>query len=89
MILTGWKEIANYLRCGVRTVQRWERDALPVIRPSPGSRAHVIAYSEHLDRWMKRPQNGLSAMSNLQTEIEQTQRLLVNLSQQRRQIRLR
>jgi len=79
MILTGWKEIANYLRSGVRTVQRWERDGLPVVRPSPGTRAHVIAYSEHLDRWMNRPQNGLSAMSNLQTEIEQTRRLLVNL----------
>ena len=33
--LNGWKEIANYLGKGVRTVQRYERTlALPVRRPS-------------------------------------------------------
>jgi len=25
MLLTGWKEIAEHPRCGMRTVQRWER----------------------------------------------------------------
>lgn len=33
-ILSGWKEIANYLRKGVRTVQRYERElGLPIRRP--------------------------------------------------------
>jgi len=34
MILSGWKEIASYLHCGVRTVQRWEVDGLPIYRPA-------------------------------------------------------
>lgn len=89
MILTGWKEIANYLRCGVRTVQRWERDGLPVVRPIPGSRAHVIAYSQRLDRWSKRSQDGLLAIPHLQAEIERTQQLLLTLSKERRRMRLR
>ena len=29
VLLTGWKEIAAYLRFGIRTVQRWERLGLP------------------------------------------------------------
>ncbi len=53
MILSGWKEIASYLHCGVRTVQRWEMDGLPIRRPTPGKRSHVIAHSEELDRWVR------------------------------------
>ena len=53
MILTGWKEIARYMGCGVRTVQRWEGDGLPIRRPSPGKRSHVIAESEQLDSWVR------------------------------------
>lgn len=73
MLFTGWKEIANYLRCGVRTVQRWERKGLPIIRPMPGSRAHVIAYSQHLDRWLKQSKDGVPVMPKLQAEIGHTQ----------------
>jgi Tol biopolymer transport system component len=47
--LDSWKEIATYLRKGVRTVQRWERtDGLPVRRLGPGS---VFAYKAELDAW--------------------------------------
>lgn len=53
MVLSGWKEIAGYLHCGVRTVQRWEADGLPVHRPAPYKRSHVIAHSDELDRWVK------------------------------------
>lgn len=53
MVLSGWKEIAQYLHCGVRTVQRWEAEGLPVHRPSPHKRSHVIAQSEELDRWIR------------------------------------
>ena len=53
MVVSGWKEIAGYLRCGVRTVQRWERRGLPVHRPIPGKRSHVVAYSEELDWWIR------------------------------------
>ncbi len=59
MILSGWKEIAGYLHCGVRTVQRWEGDGLPIHRPTPAKRSHVIAHSEELDRWIR---NGCSEL---------------------------
>jgi phage terminase Nu1 subunit (DNA packaging protein) len=54
MILNGWKEIAAYISSSVRTVQRWEKDGMPVARPLPGSRGSVIAYSEQLDSWLRR-----------------------------------
>lgn len=53
MILWGWKEIAKYLGCGVRTAQRWEKEGLPVRRPVPGKRAHVVTESEQLDLWVR------------------------------------
>ena len=53
MILSGWKAIAGYLGCGVRTVQRWEQNGLPVNRPAPGNRSHVVARSEDIDVWIQ------------------------------------
>jgi hypothetical protein len=40
--LEGWKEIATYLRRGVRTVQRWERDGLPVRRHGTGGAVYAF-----------------------------------------------
>lgn len=52
--LQGWKEIAAYLKRGVRTAQRWEQTAgLPVRRPRPGERSPVFAFPEELEAWMK------------------------------------
>jgi len=52
--LTGWKEIANYLGKGVRTVQRLERDlGLPIHRPNRKSAGSVIAAKKELDDWVK------------------------------------
>ncbi len=53
MILNGWKEIANYLGRGVRTVQRWEGFGLPVRRPVGGLRSSVITTTEDIDRWIR------------------------------------
>ncbi len=64
MVVSGWKEIAGYLRCGVRTVQRWERRGLPVHRPIPGKRSHVVAYSEELDWWVRDHQARLAPPEN-------------------------
>jgi DNA-binding beta-propeller fold protein YncE len=48
--LASWKEIAAYLHHGVRTVQRWERNGLPVYRhPVLGT---VHAFKSELDAWM-------------------------------------
>jgi hypothetical protein len=52
MILTGWKEISNHLRRGMRTVQRWEHNGLPVKRVSNSPRSPIVADSEELDAWI-------------------------------------
>ena len=54
MLLNGWKEIANHLQRGVRTVQRWERLGMPVIRVNKTVRSPIIAHSEDVDRWLTR-----------------------------------
>lgn len=54
-VLGSWKEIANYLGKGVRTVQRWERySGLPIHRPSGTSKGVVIAFPDELDKWARR-----------------------------------
>lgn len=50
--LDSWKEIADYLRRGLTTVQRWEREeGLPVHRHVHTTGGSVYAYSEDLDKW--------------------------------------
>ena len=52
-ILSGWKEIANYLGKGVRTVQRYERYmGLPVRRPAGKPRGSVVATKAEIDAWV-------------------------------------
>jgi hypothetical protein len=53
-VLKSWKEIAHYLKAGVRTVQRWEnfRD-LPVYRAGGTRRAPVVAYRPELNAWLQ------------------------------------
>ncbi len=51
--LSSWKEIANYMGKGVRTVQRYEAHyGLPVRRPAGKSRAAVIATRAEIDAWI-------------------------------------
>jgi hypothetical protein len=51
--LSGWKEIANYLGKGVRTVQRYEwQMGLPVRRPAGKPRAAVVATRKEIDAWV-------------------------------------
>jgi hypothetical protein len=51
--LSGWKEIANYLGKGVRTVQRYERElGLPVRRPAGKATGSVVATKAELDGWV-------------------------------------
>src|SRR5690242_3736216 len=53
MVLSGWKEIAVHLRCGVRTAQRRVARGLPVRRVGSGPKAPVIADSELVDAWIR------------------------------------
>jgi serine/threonine protein kinase/Tol biopolymer transport system component len=50
--LDSWKEIAAFLRRGVRTVQRWEREEqMPVHRLPHAKRGSVYADQDELARW--------------------------------------
>ena len=50
--LDSWKEIAAYLRRGVTTVQRWEREEhLPVHRHQHDALGSVYAYKHELEAW--------------------------------------
>jgi hypothetical protein len=52
--LDSWKEIATFLRRGVRTVQRWERtEHLPVYRHNHMRRGSVYAYASDLVAWQR------------------------------------
>jgi hypothetical protein len=54
-VLTSWKEIAQYVGKGVRTVQRWEQDfCLPVRRLSASDHHAVLAIPEEIDAWLRR-----------------------------------
>lgn len=51
---TSWKEIADYLGKGVRTVQRWEsRFGLPIQRPNQHDRGIVRVSRADLDNWLR------------------------------------
>jgi hypothetical protein len=53
IILNSWREIAQYVGRGVRTVERWERKlGLPVHRPQGHLRSPVIAISTEIDEWL-------------------------------------
>jgi len=71
-ILSSWKEIGQYLGKGVRTVQRWEKEAdLPVRRQARSSRHAVIALPADLDAWARSRTRGPSGAlaGALQREI--------------------
>jgi hypothetical protein len=52
--LTSWKEIAQYLGKGIRTVQRWEQQmSLPVRRPQSRLNGVVLVLSDELDLWVR------------------------------------
>jgi hypothetical protein len=72
MLLNGWKEIADYVQRGVRTVQRWEHLGLPVRRLTQSVRSPVIALAEEVDEWFARwPKNG---PSDLLSEVAKARR---------------
>ena len=52
--LNSWKQIADYLGRGTRTVQRWHSTlGLPVHKMHATSRSEVFAYKTELDRWLR------------------------------------
>ena len=60
--LDSWKEIAAYLKRGVRTVQRWERSsALPVHRLELDRPGSVFAFKPELDAWWESRRHTVAA----------------------------
>ena len=52
--LYSWKEMAVFLKCGVRTVQRWEKsEGLPVHRHRHWKRGTVYALKSEIQNWLK------------------------------------
>lgn len=60
----SWKEIAQYVGRGVRTVQRWEAFGLPVHRPAGRERSAVFAMEHELDAWMQQTKTQSSHAQN-------------------------
>lgn len=54
-LLSSWKEIAAYLKCGVRSCIRWEKEAgLPIHQAPNAPKSRVYAYKNELDEWLKK-----------------------------------
>jgi hypothetical protein len=68
-ILNGWKEIANHLGKGVRTLQRYERELhLPIHRPAGKSAGAVFALQAELDDWA----TAAPIQRNLEPKVQST-----------------
>jgi len=53
-VLRSWKDISNYLKVSVRTVQRWEQThKLPVRRLRVAKGATVFALRAEIDQWVR------------------------------------
>ena len=87
MILTGWKEISKYLRFGVRTVQRWEHNGLPVKRVSKSPRSPVVADSEALDAWIFHQMLPPGASRELAENRQRTRELRHEAQELRKELR--
>ena len=91
VILSGWKEIAQHLRCGLRTAQRWEGQGLPVKRVTRSSRSHVVADSEQLDAWMLHGNvfRHSRCARDLVANLQRAQELKTEIQRTRETLRLR
>jgi hypothetical protein len=92
-ILNGWKEIADCLHRTPRSARRWERLGLPVMRLSNSRRSPVVAFSDEIERWVRR--NELDNHDSLQANTAsyratrfETQKLLQQLRETRLQLRM-
>jgi|SRR5215469_2543864 len=86
MVLSGWKEISQYLGCGVRTAQRWEHAGLPIHRPLPGGRSHIVADSKDLDSWVQYSFAWRSKNADLLVHLERAHKLRADLQKARQML---
>jgi hypothetical protein len=74
-VLNSWKEIAEYVGRGVRTLQRWEQFYdFPVHRPAGNHKSAVFAVPTEVDEWLRtRPmhvQNETNGHAGASEELE-------------------
>jgi hypothetical protein len=68
-VLTSWKEIAQYVSKGVRTVQRWERElGFPVRRTKRGTKSIVLAIPGEIDVWVQSQQFTDGQLDSVESE---------------------
>jgi hypothetical protein len=74
-VMTSWKELAQYLGKGVRTVQRWENQfGLPVRRRNTTlSKCSIFALPEEIDAWIRQnqPREGRAAFQQELARLRQ------------------
>ena len=86
-ILSSWKEIAQYVGKGVRTVQRWERESrFPVRRPRHEKGA-VLAYTAEIDAWAHAHAPIADTTPADRSEIERLRNLVAALEAENQQLR--
>jgi hypothetical protein len=79
-ILSGWKDIANYLGKGVRTVQRYARElGLPIHRPA--GKLSVVAVKAELDEWVLSPRAHIDSVAKRRALESRTNKLRANFLQ--------
>ena len=72
-LLNSWKDIANYLGRGVRTVQRWEAQLhLPVRRAHMHPRSSVTALKSDIDQWVRKAGRSASGARVSLAEVRDT-----------------
>lgn len=78
-VLSSWKEISAYLKCGVRSCIRWEKErGLPVHRMAGPRSARVFAYRGELDAWLeKQLKNGGEVGLERKTRPRSTKRFIL------------
>ena len=91
VVLSGWKPIARYLDCGVRTAQRWEDAGLPIQRPTKFSRKRgvVVANSEELDSWRLNAAFWRTQTFDVLASVERARRLRREVHEARETLRLK
>ena len=88
VILTGWKQISKHLGYGVRTVQRWEHQGLPVKRIGNNPHSPVVADSDQLDGWLLRGLNvPPNAPRNVRDVLQRAQELRREVERNRKELR--
>ena len=71
--LDSWKQIAAYLRRGVRTVRRWEQEeGLPVHRHAHRTLGSVYAYTAEIDSWRENNRRGTAPRPGPRPQTEPT-----------------